>query len=116
MQSWKVSPETFVVFLDGPWYDADPDLNAFYEYFCTSGGHPLPKNAQKDLFLWILDGWKETEVQLFATLLGRTAAEFTQAYKVCGGCIRDTISFVDGDSDEHAQVKAALKALVNLRS
>lgn len=102
----------FVVFLDGPRHDAEPDLNAFYEYFCTSGGHPLPKNAQKDLFLWILDGWTETEVQLFATLLGRTA-EFIQAYKVCGGCIRDIISFVDGDSDERAQVKAALKALVN---
>lgn len=100
----------FVFFLDGPRHDAELHLNAFYDYFCTSGGHPLPKNAQKDLFLWILDGWKEAEVQAFGTLLGNPEA-YADAYRVCGGCIRDIISLVDGDGEEKDSITTTLAAL-----
>ena len=100
----------FVVFLDGPRHDEEQDLNAFYEYFCTSGGHPLPKNAQKDLFLWILDGWTENE----AIDLGKSQHQeklFIEAYSKFGGCIRDISLYVNSNDRSRRLSEATLKGL-----
>ena len=80
----------------------------------TPGAHPLTKNEQKDLFLYILDGWTETELLSFGTLLGRPAAEFIKASKVCGGCLRDIIAFVDGDDNDHALVNRVPLSIFDL--
>mmetsp|Transcript_5782 Transcript_5782/g.10242 ORF Transcript_5782/g.10242 Transcript_5782/m.10242 type:complete len:408 (-) Transcript_5782:48-1271(-) len=101
------------VFLDGPRHDEEKDLNKVYEYFCTSGGHPLPKNAQKDLYLWALDGWQEAEAIAAFVLLGRTREEAIDAYSVCGGCMGDMVAYVFGTAVDRATTMENLKALVN---
>ena len=63
--------EGYLRFLDGPRHDDDKDLNSYYNYFCTSAGHPLPKNSQLDLFLWLLDGWSMNEAITFGASTGR---------------------------------------------
>jgi len=99
-----------IVFLDGPRHDEEKDLNAYYEYFCTSGGHPLPKNAEKDLYLWILDGWKKDEVGAFGRSVSREN-EYRDAYDIFGGCIRDLKNFVVGNDRTRAREVAALGSL-----
>lgn len=101
-----------VVFLDGPRHDEEKDLNAFYEYFCTSGGHPLPKNAQKDMFLWILDGWSQAETVALFKLLGRTEEDAIEAHTICGGCVRDMLEYTGGDDDSRKLIRNTLERLV----
>lgn len=102
----------YTSFLDGPRHDDDKVLNAYYHYFCTSGGHPLPKNAQDDLYLWILDGWTEDAVVAYGKFLNRES-ECLEAYRVFGGCIRDINKYLYGDEVSRTQKRVALKALVN---
>eukprot|EP00977_Amphora_coffeiformis_P028687 scaffold36536_cov229-Amphora_coffeaeformis.AAC.1 len=98
-----------VVFLDGPRHGEELDLNACYEYFCTSGGHPLPKNAQNNMFLWILDGWNEAETIDAFKSFGRTGEEVIEAYSICGGCMRDMVRYVDGDEMGRSSRKCAFR-------
>ena len=102
----------YTSFLDGPRHDDEKVLNAYYHYFCTSGGHPLPKNAQDDLYLWILDGWTEDAVVAYGKSLNRER-ECLEAYRVFGGCIRDINRYLYGDEASRVQMRVALKSLVN---
>lgn len=102
-----------VVFLDGPRHDEEKDLNAYYDYFCTSGGHPLRKNAQKSLFLWVLDGWRKAESITALTAFGHTTDLASDAYSICGGCIRDMVDYVNSDDVGREETKLDLESLVD---
>ena len=101
-----------VLFLDGPRHDDEDDMEADYDYFCTSGGHPLPKNAQKKLYLWILDGWSKVEAIVAFNLLGKTKEQATEAYAICGGCMRDMLAYTNGDARIGSKITTDLKNLV----
>ena len=100
-----------VVFLDGPKHDEEKDLNATYHYLCTSGGHPLPKNAQKELYLWILDAWSEQEAISGLTALSFPPEDVRTAYMICGGCVRDMYGYLSGDDPNRALMVSTLDAL-----
>lgn len=102
--------ENYVSFLDGPRHDhGKSSLFACYHYFCTSGGHPIPKNEQKDLFLWILDAWTIDEVKSLCTSLYPGDAEKLEAgvaaYKLFGGCIRDIHRLLSSGEDANKDKK-----------
>lgn len=103
-----------VFFLDGPRHNDETDIKAYYQYFCTSGGHPLPKNAAKFfLHLWILDGWSKVEAIAALLLLGKTEIEAKDAYFVCGGCMRDMLEYANGDNNDRMIIKNTLTNLVS---
>ena len=87
-------------------------MEADYDYFCTSGGHPLPKNAQKKLYLWILDGWSKVEAIVAFNLLGKTKEQATEAYAICGGCMRDMLAYTNADARIRSKITTDLKNLV----
>jgi len=84
-------------------------MEANYDYFCTSGGHPLPKNAQKILFMWILDGWGKVESVVAKKLLCRTEE---RAYTIFGSCMRDLLVYTSADARTQNKITTDLKNLV----
>jgi len=84
-------------FLDGPRHDAHSFLKSLYTCFCTSAGHPLPKNEELSFYIWLLNGWSKQEVIDFSEATGRD--EYLDAYAKFGGCIRDMNSYVNGDEE-----------------
>jgi hypothetical protein len=99
-----------VLFLDGPRHGEETDLEADYDYFCTSGGHPLPKNAQEKLFLWVLDGWSWNDVSAYGKMVG-CESDYLEAYYHVGGCIRDIVKYVRTTTDRE-RICSLLEGLV----
>jgi hypothetical protein len=80
----RVNKDDVLVFVDGPKHDDRPNATSdFYNFFCTSGGHPSFKQAQVH-HRWILDGWTRKEA-LEALRKQKGAASIKMAYFVCGG-------------------------------
>lgn len=58
-------------------------------YFCTSGGYPVPKQEEIDTKeVWILYGWRKTEMMEALTLI-KDCTEDTanRIYNLCGGSL-----------------------------
>ena len=88
--SLQIRSEEYFAFIDGPRHDKEGDtLNGFYDYFCTSGGIPWPKQEQLDFRIWILDGWTEDEAVAGLQALGYNGEMAKEAYDLCGGSIRN---------------------------
>ncbi len=94
-------------FVDGPRHsDRLNTLQDTYDYFCTSGGHPVPKQEQEAIFrTWVLGGWTEKEaiegLQAFSPYHEQTARH---AYELCGGSIRNLLQVCQSDQ-QYAIVK-----------
>ena len=112
--SLGIQRNQYFAFVDGPRYDEREDtMNGFYDFFCTSGGHPPFKSHQyKTCRLWILNGWSEEEsIAGFSAVFGNRdneestkKAELTrnakEAYWLCGGSIRNQIEAFNDDIEE----------------
>jgi hypothetical protein len=90
---YQVVTEQHVIYVDGPRYDDEPNtLSGRYDYFCTSGGMPPPKNADRGRRMWILDGWmREETVACLTQVHNKSHEEAREAFRLCGGNIRDLI-------------------------
>ena len=81
-------------FVDGPRHsDKENTLQGHYDYLCTSGGHPLPKQEHLRFRRWVLSGWSKDEAIAGLTAVVENTDEelFERVYELCGGCIRNMI-------------------------
>lgn len=84
-------PEKRVVFVDGPRHDDKVNtLQGTFDYFCTSGGYPVPKQEEMTkIEVWILNGWNELEmIGALEAIAGVKHDEAAKTYELCGGSIR----------------------------
>jgi hypothetical protein len=81
--------DKFYIWIDGPRHDQTEDtLHNSYDYLCTSGGHPRPKQSELDKYIWLLDGWREAETIAAAQVNADFAAIADRVYWLCGGSMR----------------------------
>ncbi len=98
----KSHPDSLYTFVDGPSpLDKRNTLHDSYDYFCSSGGHPLPIYKETATFRrWVLSGWTEDEaidgVQAVSNHLEQTAK---RAYEMCGGSIRNILRVCQSDKE-----------------
>ena len=59
----QIDVNSYYTFVDGPKYTERKEIfSGFFDYFCTSGGYPLPKQEEQEHDrLWILDAWTKDE-------------------------------------------------------
>jgi hypothetical protein len=104
------------VFLDGRRHDDEPiALNGWYDYFCPSGGMPLPTFSDWSARVWVLDGWtREEAVACLARVLGAPREEAGEAFRLCGGSIGGMVYVCGGEAKARAkrdQLDHLLRAL-----
>lgn len=111
----------FTRWIDGPRHDNEDDtLQNSYDYLCTSGGHPPPKNGEMDKYIWLLDAWRKEETIAFARATGNThyIENVERVYWLCGGSMRSMLkAFVDFEfvmSDITISVNSITKGDVKL--
>jgi hypothetical protein len=102
------------VFIDGPkHYDKVNTFEGRFDYLCTSGGYPSPKNEDiLRVLIWVLDAWSAEEMKGAFDLLYKNSIQvpFTDIYNLCGGSIRDLARHVQ--SDGRQVVEANLREAV----
>ena len=84
-------------YIDGPRHtDTQNTCDGACDYFCTSGGHPLPKPERLGSFRFVvLSGWSEEDA--IAGLREVYKASMTEAkslYNLCGGSVREMVRAV----------------------
>jgi hypothetical protein len=101
-----------LLFLDGPNYiDEKKDTLEMFDYICTSGGYPLPKNSNTGLRLWVLNGWNCEDMKyVLCKVHGTDVATAENIYSVCGGCMRDAVKALTKDG--LAKVKQTLTSAI----
>jgi hypothetical protein len=84
----------YYAYIDGPNHSDENNLmEGTYDYFCTSGGIPPYKSAERGKRLWIVDGWtKEEAVAGLAAVAGCDKTKADELYWLCGGTIRDMLA------------------------
>jgi hypothetical protein len=103
----EVLGSVFCIWIDGPRHDdKEGTLENSYDYLCTSGGHPPPKNSEKDKYIWLLDAWRKDEAIAAAQEKADFADNVENVYWLCGGSMRSMLkavhdfNFVMGDLRE----------------
>ena len=103
----ELNPARIYTFVDGPRHSDIPTIiKGTYDYFCTSGGHPLPKQELQARFrMCVLNGW--TKVEAIDGLLALHGMQRTRsseakerarrAYELCGGSIRNMLRAFESD-------------------
>ncbi len=110
--------ESLYTFVDGPRYsDKMNTLGGAYDYFCTSGGHPAPKQEQAATFrMWVLSGWTEDEaIDGLHAVYNHLEQTAKYAYELCGGSIRNLLRVCQSD-EQYAIVKKDTDRLLSRHS
>jgi hypothetical protein len=100
--------EDVLWFVDGPKHD-DRFMFQGYNFFCTSGGHPLFPDAEEEKQCWVLDGWTEEEATQALTRQGHDHKTIRRAYDLCGGNIRKMIAACS----DYNRVRFKVEACIN---
>jgi hypothetical protein len=131
LKEQNIDVSSYYRFVDGPKYDENDDtFNRNFDYFCTSGGYPLPKQEELDNDrLWILDAWTEDEaiaaltdsrmsalkpspMNEVSTVTPLSNEDVNRAYWLCGGSIRNMLKACES-SFNFAKVESYLENIVD---
>jgi hypothetical protein len=110
LKEQHIDGKSYYRFVDGPKHDESDELfNRYFDYFCTSGGYPIPKQEEQDRDrLWILDAWTEDEAiaaltdphmpalkpsskNEVSTVTPSSVDAVKKVYWLCGGSIRNML-------------------------
>lgn len=139
----RINVDNYYTFVDGPNHTEKVDIyNGYFDYFCTSGGYPLPKQEEFNFTkVWILDAWtkdeaiaalscssiftltQSTPTNVVSTSLTTvddinpaTVDVVEKAYWLCGGSIRNILEACK-NSEKFEATKQKLENIVkHLRS
>jgi hypothetical protein len=105
-----IQQEDYYAYVDGPNACDESDLlEGTYDYLCTSGGFPSFTSTEMGKRLWILDGWTREEAIGGLAALHHAESEAEDAYRLCGGRIREMLKACDSMHD----VKTKLDNMVD---
>jgi hypothetical protein len=110
----RVLDSHFYTWIDGPRHDdRDDTLQNSYDYLCTSGGHPSPKNSELAKYIWLLDGWRKAETVAAAQGEAHFAANVEKVFWLCGGSMRLMLEAVYDFNLVMANLKNSVKMITN---